>query len=98
MAAPSCENVLVIEKQRLPAFHGASAPAKNNPHGAFGTVNTSDTFPGARALQSSLGRALMALARLTVSRNSFVRFSSRLINSDFFAFIVANTTNPVEFS
>ncbi len=98
MLAPSYENMLVIGKQRLPAFHGASAPATNNPHGAFGTVNTSYTSPGARAVQSSLGRVLMALARLTVSRNSFVRFSSMPINSDFFAFIVENTTNWVGFS
>jgi len=52
MLTPSYESVLVIGKQRLPAFHGASAPATNNPHGAFGTVNTSDTSPGDRAVLS----------------------------------------------
>ncbi|MEG3874211.1 hypothetical protein [Microcoleus sp. Z1_B5] len=36
--------------------------AKHHPHRAFGTVgNTADTSPDARAVQSSLGRAIMAL-------------------------------------
>ncbi len=98
MFTPSYENMLVIGKQRLPAFHGANAPATNNPRGAFGTVNASDTSPGARAVHSLLGRVIMALARLTVSRNSFVRFSSIPVNSDSFALILANTTNWVGFS
>jgi hypothetical protein len=34
--------------------------ATHHPHRAFGTVNTSDTSPDARAVQSSLGK-LMAL-------------------------------------
>ena len=36
--------------------------AKHHPHRAFGTVgNTADTSPDARAVQSSLGRAIMPL-------------------------------------
>ncbi|MEG5235511.1 hypothetical protein [Microcoleus sp. AT9b-C3] len=38
-----------------------SAPATHHPHRVFGTVNTSDTSPDARAVQSSLGRVIMAL-------------------------------------
>jgi hypothetical protein len=38
------------------------------------------------------------LARLTVSRNSFVRFSSILIAPGSFTSILANTTNWVGFS
>jgi len=38
-----------------------TAPATHHPHRAFGTVNTSDTSPDDRAVQSSLGRVIMAL-------------------------------------
>ena len=85
-------------KAAIAGFSRQSAPATNNPHRAFGTVNTSDTSPGARAVQSSLGRVIMALARLTVSRNSFVRFSSILTPPGSFTLILANTTNRVGFS
>ena len=45
------------------AAHAYKSPpytATHHPHRAFGTVNTSDTAPDARAVQSSLGK-LMAL-------------------------------------
>jgi hypothetical protein len=85
-------------KQRLPA--GASPyPATDHPHRTFGTVNTSDTSPDARAVQSWLDRAIMWLLQHDeVSGNSFVRFSSMPIAPDFFTLILANTTNPVGFS
>jgi len=35
---------------------------------------------------------------LSISKNSFVRFSSMPINSNTFALILANTTHPVGFS
>ncbi len=70
-----------------------SLPRYTSPHRAFGTVNTRDTSPDARAVHSSLGRVIRALARLTVSRNSFVRFSLMPIVPDFFSLILANTTN-----
>jgi hypothetical protein len=70
-----------------------------SPDRVFGTVgNTDDTSPDAHTVRGSLGRVIMAFARLSVSRNSFVRFSSIPINSDYFALILANTTNPVGFS
>jgi hypothetical protein len=36
-------------------------PATHHPHRAFGTVNTSDPSPDARAVQSSLGKVIKAL-------------------------------------
>jgi len=54
-----------------------SAPATHHPHRVFGTVgNTDDTSPDAHTVQGSLGRVIMAFAKLSVSRNIFVRFYS----------------------
>ena len=81
------------------AYKSRPYPATHHPHRAFGTVNTSDPSPDDRAVQSSLGRLIMALLQHDeVSRNSFVRFPSMSINSDSFALIQANTTNWVGFS
>ena len=84
---------MAIGNQLTPA--GAPPyPATHHPHRAFGTVNTSDTSPDARAVQSSLGKVIMALPQHDeVCRKSFVRFSSMPIAPDFFALILANTTN-----
>jgi hypothetical protein len=89
---------MAMGKQRLPA--GARPyPATHHPHRTFGTVNTSDTSPDARAVQSWLDRVIMWLLQHDeVSGNSFVRFSSMPLAPDFFTLILANTTNPVGFS
>ena len=50
---------MAIGKQLTPAGAGPY-PAIHHPHRVFGTVNTSDTSPDARAVQSSLGRVIMA--------------------------------------
>ena len=52
---------MAMGKQRLPAGARPYGPATHHPHRAFGTVNTSDTSPDPRAVQSSLGRVIMAL-------------------------------------
>jgi hypothetical protein len=74
--------------------------ATHHPHRVFGTVgNIGDPSRDARAVQSSLGKVIMALPQHDeVSRNSFVRFSSMPITPDYFALILANTTNRVGFS
>ena len=66
----------------------------------FCTVgHTADPSPDARtpAEFARQGHHGVATA-FSVSRNSFVRFSSMPINSDSFALILANTTNRVGFS
>ncbi|NQE38024.1 hypothetical protein [Microcoleus asticus] len=45
------------------AYKSRPYPATHHPHRAFGTVNTSDTSPDARAVQSLLGRVIMALTQ-----------------------------------
>ncbi len=73
--------------------------AIHHPHRVFGTVgNTANPSPDAHAVQNRRGKLMPLLQHDEVSRNSFVRFSSRQINSDFFALILANTTNWVGFS
>jgi hypothetical protein len=81
------------------AYKSRPYPATHHPHRIFGTVNTADPSPDARAVHGSLGRVIMALLQHDeVSRNSFVRFSSMPIVPDFFTLILANTTNKVGFS
>ena len=46
--------ILFFPLIKCPATH-------HHPHRVFGTVNTSDTSPDARAVQSSLGRVIMVL-------------------------------------
>jgi hypothetical protein len=88
---------MVMGKQRLPANHILTllhitctvllvrlAPARLPP-----------TLAPCRVLRQSHDGVDTAFS---VSRNSFIRFSSMPINSDFFALILANTTNWVGFS
>ncbi|MEP6519568.1 hypothetical protein [Microcoleus vaginatus] len=70
------------------AAHARSAPpytATHHPHRAFGTVNTSDSSPDARAVQSSLGRVIMALTQhfrfLGIALYGFLQFQFPLILS-----------------
>ncbi|MEG4940065.1 hypothetical protein [Microcoleus sp. F4-D5] len=76
------------------------APAAHHPHRIFGTVgNTDNTSGDAHAPVGFARQAHHGVdTAFSVSRNSFVRFSSMPITADYFAFIVANTTNPVGFS
>ncbi|MEG4008249.1 hypothetical protein QUA41_25845 [Microcoleus sp. Pol11C1] len=65
--------------------------ATHHPHRAFGTVNTSDTSSDAHTPAERARQAHGVATAFTVSRNSFVRFSSIPIT-------LANTTNWVGFS
>lgn len=85
------------------AAHARSArpyPATHHPHRIFGTVgNTADPSPDAHTPAERARQAHYGVDKaFSVSRNSFVRFSSLQINSDSFTFILANTTNRVGFS
>ncbi|MBD1884998.1 hypothetical protein [Microcoleus vaginatus] len=83
------------------AAHARSArpyTATHHPHRAFGTVNTSDTSRNAHTPAERTRQAHGVATAFSVSRNSFVRFSSIPIPPDSFPLILANTTNKVGFS
>jgi hypothetical protein len=83
------------------AAHPRSAhryPATHHPHHVFGTVNTADSSPDAHTPAERARQAHGVDTAFSVSRNSFVRFSSIPIPSNSFALIRANTTNKVGFS
>ncbi|MEG4838270.1 hypothetical protein [Microcoleus sp. B9-D4] len=70
------------------AAHTRCAPpytATHHPHRAIGTVNTSDTFPDAHAVQSSLGRVIMALPQhfwfLGITLYGFLQYQLPLVIS-----------------
>ncbi|MEG4861591.1 hypothetical protein QUB75_28355 [Microcoleus sp. K1-B6] len=73
-------------------------PATHHPHRAFGTVNTDDTSPDAHTPAERARQAHGVATAFSVSRNSFVRFSSIQAAPDSFTLILANTTNSVGFS
>jgi len=73
--------------------------ARHHPHRAFGTVgNTADPSPDAHRPAERARQAHGVATAFSVSRNSFVRFSSIPIPPGSFTSILANTTNWVGFS
>jgi len=73
--------------------------AKHHPHCIFGTVgNTANPSSDAHTPAERARQAHGVATAFSVSRNSFVRFSSIQIAPNSFALILANTTNWVGFS
>ena len=81
------------------AYKSRPYPATHHPHRIFGTVgNTADPSPDAHTPAERARRAHGVATAFSVSRNSFVRFSSMPSAPGSFALILANTTNRVGFS
>jgi hypothetical protein len=92
------QRAMAIRKQRLPALHVLTVLHITRTafllRLATPTILPATLTPCRVLRQGHHGVA----TEFSVSGNSFVRFSSMPIAPDYFALILANTTNPVGFS